>query len=120
MEAVMSKTVINRGVRIYHLKVGSDGKPRTLGPGKSIECLDEAEFKALSGYRDIADADKIMPHNAAKIDALEMQLQKLKDENERLTKAHDEQVSAKKEVEPEPVVEEQKESKPVAKKKKGK
>ncbi len=119
----MSKTVINRGVRIYHLKAGSDGKPRTLGPGKSIECLDEEEFKRLSGYRDLADADKIMPHNAAKIDALEIQLQKLKDENERLKTAHKEQVEAAK-PEPEVVAEEEpehKETKPKAgTKKKGK
>lgn len=81
-----TKSVINRGKRIIRLKAGPDGVARVLHPGKSIECLDDAEFALLTRYMDIADAAKILPQFAAKQEHLERELAKVKAENERLKK----------------------------------
>lgn len=67
------KTVVllNRGLRSYKTSVG------LLEPGSSVS-LPEAEAKGLMVYRDLVDAAKAMPQQAAKHKALEDENAKLK------------------------------------------
>ena len=52
---------------------------RKLLPGKSIEALDEKEFKDLLDHKfDIVDADKVMPQQADKVKTLEAEVERLK------------------------------------------
>lgn len=83
--------VLNRGPRTFHLKPGADKAPRTLVPGGSIETLDDAEAKQLlAGYpTQIADAAKVVPHNAAKLSALQAEVDRLKAENAKLSAKSD-------------------------------
>lgn len=78
------KSVINRGQRIYNLRPHKDGTARELGPGKTIECIDEAEFKLLSGYKDVADVDKLAPQLAQREAKLREELAKVQKENAKL------------------------------------
>lgn len=82
-----AKSVINRGKRSYTLRPGVDGAKRLLEPGKSIECLDDKEFKLLVGYHDIADVDAIAPQMTKRTEALKKQLADVEAENAKLRAA---------------------------------
>jgi hypothetical protein len=73
-------TIFNRGVRTYTMRTAPDGTKRQLGPKESIVCLDEAEYKALSGNHDIVDADKIVPAASMRIDVLQKENLRMKQE----------------------------------------
>jgi hypothetical protein len=63
-------------------KKDKDGKPilqeRFLGPGSSIEMLDDAEWNHISQYRDIKDADKYVPGGDGRVAQLEKEREELK------------------------------------------
>ncbi len=90
--------IINRGTRVYKLKpfMVPDGKddagnpkfkaiPRELLPGHSIETMDAKEAELYLGYRDIADADKVVPVNQTRIDGMQAEIDRLTAENARLS-----------------------------------
>lgn len=108
------KSVINRGQRIYKLRPHEDGTARELAPGKTIECIDDVEFKLLSGYHDIGDVDKLAPQLAQREAKLREELAKVKKENAKLVadaerNASDAPVEETPAVEPVPVPEEERE-----------
>ena len=81
--APFKKSIYNKGPRFYHLrsldtgKKDSNGKPimteRVLGPGSSIDVLDQAEYDHLIQYRDVVDTDKFVPGGNDRIAKLEQE-----------------------------------------------
>lgn len=80
--------VMNRSSMGYKLRPGPDGKDRFLEVGGTIETLDDKEAHALLDYFGVVDAAKAMPHNEAKINALETEVKRLRSENDALKKAN--------------------------------
>lgn len=74
--------VFNRGKMTYTLRPGPDGLARTLGPGQTIEALDEQEAKDLLDYFDIVDASSMLPATKdPEADRLRNRIRELTNEN---------------------------------------
>lgn len=78
-----SRRLMNRSVhgRVYHLKDG-----RLLAPGE-VRDVSPAEFEKLRHYRDLCDADTIVPAQRARLDEALKENEALKKEIEELKKA---------------------------------
>lgn len=76
-----STTFLNRGLRIYDLGTGSDGKPRRHLPGTTM-AYTEDEAKQHEGYSDLVDVTKMPGTESAR--KVKADRDRLANENEAL------------------------------------
>ncbi len=79
-----SLNVFNNGQRTINLKDGPNGAKRSLPPGAAIIALDQAEYDHLMRYRDISDAERMIPSVGNRIADLEKQVAALTYERDEL------------------------------------
>lgn len=85
--------LFNHSKNPYNLGKNEDGTQRVFRIGESMECKDEAEFKALRNYKGVSTTKQVAPGLSAhvqslndKISAQQEEIEALRKQNEKFTK----------------------------------